>query len=118
MAGKVVHFEVITNGDAKELTNFFADTFDWSIDANNPFNYGVVTPEDAGIGGGIGGTPEPTIPNHVTFYIEVPDPTATLRDIEARGGKTVMGPEEIMPGTAIATFLDPHGNMVGLTKAE
>ena len=43
---------------------------------------------------------------------------ATLKEIEARGGKTVMGPEEIMPGTTIAVFLDSHGNMVALSKAE
>jgi hypothetical protein len=57
-----------------------------------------VTAEDAGIGGGIRGTPDPSMPNHVTFYVEVPDPAATLKEIEARGGKTVMGPEEISPG--------------------
>jgi uncharacterized protein len=117
MKGKVVHFEVITNGDAGELGKFYADTFGWNVDANNEFKYGIVTPEDAGIGGGIGGTPEPSMPGHVTFYIEVPDPAATLKEIEGRGGKTLMGPEEITPGTTIALFQDPHGNVVGLTKA-
>jgi uncharacterized protein len=119
MGRRVVHFEVVTQGNVEELAKFYADTFEWNVsDTNNPFNYGIVTAEDAGIGGGIGGTPDPSMPNHVTFYVEVPDPAATLKEIEARGGKTVMGPEEIMPGTTIAVFLDPHGNMVGLSKAE
>ncbi len=116
MGSPVVHFEIITNGNAEELGKFYADTFGWNVDTNNPFKYGLVTGEDAGIGGGIGGTPDPSMPNHVTFYVQVPDPAATLKDIEGRGGKTVMGPEEILPGTTIALFLDPHGNMVGLTK--
>jgi uncharacterized protein len=115
--GRVVHFEVITNGDVNELAQFYADTFDWNVDADNEFKYGIVTAEDAGIGGGIGGTPEPGIPGHVTFYVEVDDPATALQEIEGRGGKTVMAPEEIVPGTTIALFQDPHGNVIGLTKA-
>jgi uncharacterized protein len=47
----------------------------------------------------------------------VDDPEATLQEIERRGGKRLMGPEEILPGTTIALFHDPHGHMIGLTKA-
>jgi uncharacterized protein len=114
----VVHFEVVTSGNSEELGKFYADTFGWNVDTNNEFKYGVVSPEDAGIGGGIGGTPDPNMPGHVTFYVQVPDLEATLKEIEGRGGKTVMGPETIVPGTTIAIFLDPHGNMVGLTKGD
>lgn len=117
MPGRVVHFEVTTNGDVDELTKFYADTFGWNVDADNEFKYGLVSDQDAGIGGGIGGTPDPTVPGHVTFYVQVPDPAATLQEIESRGGKTVMPAEEIIPGTTIAIFNDPHGNMVGLTRA-
>jgi uncharacterized protein len=109
-----VHFEVVTNGDAAELAKFYGDTFGWNIDTNNPLNYGLVSDQDAGIGG----TPDPNMPGHVTFYVQVPDPEATLKEIRRRGGKTVMGPESGVPGTTIAIFLDPHGNMVGLTKGE
>ena len=118
MGGKVVHFEVITNGDATELSKFYAETFGWNVDANNEYKYGLVTPEDAGIGGGIAGVPDPNMPGHVTFYVQVPDPEATLKDIESRGGQRIMGPEEVAEGTTIALFRDPHGNVVGLTKGE
>lgn len=118
MGRRVVHFEVVTNGNVEGLAKFYADTFGWNVDTNNPFKYGVVSPEDAGIGGGIGGTPDPSMPSHVTFYVEVPDPEATLKEIESRGGKRLMDPEEIIPGTTIALFNDPHGNMIGLSKAE
>ena len=118
MGRPVVHFEVITNGDVQELSDFYGGIFGWNIDTNNEFKYGVVTPDDAGIGGGVGGTPDPNMPGHVTFYVQVPDPEATLQDIESRGGKRLMGPEEILPGTTIALFHDPHGNLVGLTKGE
>jgi len=118
MGRPVVHFEVVTSGNATELAKFYADTFDWNIDTNNPLNYGLVAPEDAGIGGGIGGTPDPNMPSHVTFYVQVPDIAATLKQIEEQGGKTLMGPETIVEGTTIAIFHDPHGNMVGLTQGE
>jgi predicted enzyme related to lactoylglutathione lyase len=118
MAGQIVHFEVITSGDPEELFKFYGDTFGWKVDGDNEFKYGMVSAEDAGIGGGIGGTPDPSMESHVTFYIQVPDPAATIKDIESRGGKLVMGPEEILPGTTIALFRDPHGNLVGLTKGE
>ncbi|MGH8937454.1 MAG: VOC family protein, partial [Acidimicrobiia bacterium] len=83
-----------------------------------PVSYGIVSDQEAGIGGGIGGTPDPNMPGHVTFYVMVPDPAATLKDIESRGGQTLMPPEEVVPGTTIALFRDPHGNMIGLTKGE
>lgn len=118
MGSPVRHFEVVTNGNAEELAKFYADTFGWSIDVNNPLKYGLVSDQDAGIGGGIGGTPDPNMPGHVTFYVQVPDLEATLKGIESRGGKTLMGPEEVVPGTTIALFNDPHGNMIGLTKGE
>jgi uncharacterized protein len=118
MGSRVVHFEVVTSGDVNELSTFYSEVFGWSnVDTNNEFNYGIVTAEDAGIGGGIGKTPDPNMPGHVTFYLEVDDPEATLQEIERRGGKRLMGPEEILPGTTIALFHDPHGHMIGLTKA-
>ena len=118
MGKHVMHFEVVTNGNAGELAKFYAETFSWKVDTNNELQYGLVGAEDAGLGGGIGGTPDPSMPGHVTFYIGVSDLEATLKDIESRGGKTLMGPESVVPGTTIALFQDPHGNMIGLTKTD
>ena len=65
MPNPVVHFEI--NGkDGKALHRFYAEAFGWSIDANNPMNYGFVDNGDEGINGGIG-TEDPV----ATFYIEV-----------------------------------------------
>ncbi|HEX2053357.1 MAG TPA: VOC family protein [Actinomycetota bacterium] len=123
MGAKVVHFEITTNHQPEELQRFYADTFGWNViaapmpDAPD-MSYGLIDAADAGIGGGIGGTAGGDMPGHVTFYLQVPDPQATLQQIESRGGKILMPPEEIVPGTTIALFQDPHGNMVGLTKGE
>lgn len=119
MANPVVHFEIVSK-DASRLQSFYSDVFEWKIDANNPANYGLVDNGGEGINGGIGGPMDDTYAGHVTFYISVPDPAATLQKIESLGGKTVMPPSEIPgaePPTTIAQFTDPAGNLIGLTKA-
>jgi uncharacterized protein len=114
MADPVVHFEIV-HKDAKQLQSFYAEVFGWKIDTNNPMEYGMV---DTGgsVAGGIGSPPE-GYSGHLTFYVEVEDPEATLARIEELGGKTVMPPDEVPGGPTIAQFQDPAGHMIGLTKA-
>jgi predicted enzyme related to lactoylglutathione lyase len=114
MGNKVIHFEIATTGDAAGLQKFYADAFDWKVDANNPNNYGFVDPSDAGLAGGIGGVPGDT--GHVTVYLEVDDLDAALDKIEHLGGKTVTPPMDVPGGPTIAHFSDPSGNFIGLVK--
>jgi predicted enzyme related to lactoylglutathione lyase len=44
MGRPVVHFEVMGTDGAK-LRSFYAELFDWAIDADNPLGYGVVQRE-------------------------------------------------------------------------
>ncbi|HLQ62048.1 MAG TPA: hypothetical protein VK131_09305, partial [Candidatus Acidoferrales bacterium] len=94
MAAPVVHFEINTKGDAKRLWKFYEDVFQWKVKPmEGPGTYGTVSGEQGkGIGGGIGQAQQ--VPG-VTFYIEVPDPEATLKKIEAAGGKTVVPVTEV-----------------------
>lgn len=120
MGHPVVHFEVVGR-DGAALRSFYGELFDWTIDANNPMNYGLVpregnlTADGAGIGGGIGEAPE-NYPGHVTFYVEVPDVEAALAKAESLGGKRVMGPETIMGGLELGQFTDPEGHLIGVVK--
>ena len=75
MADPVAWFE-ITGPDAGALQNFYAQAFDWQVDADNEMNYGMVTAAEGGIGGGVG--PHPTGGNHATFYVAVDDVQAAL----------------------------------------
>ncbi|HEU4758710.1 MAG TPA: VOC family protein, partial [Dehalococcoidia bacterium] len=79
--------------------------------------YGIVDTDSGGhgINGGIGQTDGP---NQVTFYVEVPDPQATLDRIESKGGKTLVPVTEIPGAVTFAQFADPDGNVVGLVKSE
>jgi predicted enzyme related to lactoylglutathione lyase len=111
---QVTWFEVIGKDGAK-LRDFYSGIFDWKIDANNPMNYGMVDPGDSGIGGGVG-QGQPGDSPSLTFYVTVPDLAATLKAVEAAGGKTVAPPMDVPGGPSIAKFADPEGNVVGIMK--
>lgn len=112
MANPVVHFEIMGKDGAK-MREYYSKLFGWKIDASNPMQYGLVAPEEKGIGGGIGGTDEGR-PGYVTLYVGVDDVDATLARAESLGGKTIM-PKTVVPGmVTFALFSDPEGNMIGL----
>ncbi len=113
MAHPVVHFE-ITGRDGSQLHEFYGRLFDWPIDANNEWNYGMVpAPDGEGIGGGVGPSFDGT--SRVTVYVQVPDLRAALDQATALGGTTVMEPGDV-GGVSIAQFADPAGNVIGLIK--
>lgn len=112
MEHKVIHFE-IQGRDGKRTQEFYQSLFGWTIDANNPMQYGIVSPESGGIGGGICQAMGPPM---VTFYVSAPDLAAALKKAERLGGKTVLEPQQVPNGPEIALFSDPDGNVVGLVK--
>jgi uncharacterized protein len=111
MGAHVIHVEV-TGKDGAALQRFYSDVFGWQLDTNNPGGYGMYRPNE-GVAGGIG-TAQDGGPGHVTFYVHVDDPAATLRDVEAKGGRVIMPLTEVAPETNIALFADPEGHIVGL----
>lgn len=116
MGNPVVHFEIITP-EAKRLHDFYSEAFGWSIDANNPMNYGVVRTEAGkGIDGGIG-LPGGGAERSLTFYIEVDDVDAMLKKLESLGARTIMPKTDIPNMVTMAVFEDPDGNQVGLVAA-
>lgn len=113
MVGKVTHFEV-HGRDGKRLQEFYGALFGWQVDASNPMQYGLVSAEQSGIGGGIAQSQAGPM---VTFYVAVPDLSAALREAERLGGKTLMEPSQVPGGPEIALFADPDGNTIGLLRA-
>lgn len=114
MANPVVHFE-IHGPDLQGLAAFYGSVFDWKVDADNPMGYGVVdTQSEGGIGGGISGDGS----TGTMFYIAVSDLEATLKQVEAKGGRVVM-PVTVIPGmVTMAQFADPQGNVIGIVADE
>jgi predicted enzyme related to lactoylglutathione lyase len=123
MGQPVVHFEVVGK-DGEKLREYYAELFEWNIDADNPMDYGMVAREDnksadgnLGIGGGVGQGPE-GYEGHVTFYVAVPDVEGALQKAESLGGTRMMGPEKIMDMVELGQFKDPEGNLIGVVKDE
>jgi predicted enzyme related to lactoylglutathione lyase len=116
MGNPVTHFEVIGT-DGKKLQAFYSTVFGWNVNADNPMQYGMVSPDEGkGIGGGIAGGPEGE-GYGVTFYVEVADLETTLGQIAAGGGETVMPPTDVPGGPRMAQFTDPEGHRIGLVQA-
>lgn len=114
MPNPVVHFE-IGGADGGALQQFYAQAFDWEVNADNPMQYGLVEPQDeTGIGGGITAADQPG----VFVYIEVDDLQAYLDRVEALGGRTVQEITTIPGMVTMALFADPAGNVVGIVHNE
>ncbi len=114
MPHPVVHFEIIGN-DGPAIQKFYGDLFDWKITVDDKFNYGMVETGGAGgINGGISADSHGG--NRVSIYVEVDDLQSYLDKAESLGAKTVLPPSD-MGYVQIAIFVDPAGNMTGLTKS-
>jgi uncharacterized protein len=119
----VVWFEVVGK-DGKRLGSFFSDLFGWETAEVAPgSHYGVMDASPHGIGGGIG--PSQKGPGHVTFFVEVDDLEAALRNVERLGGKRITGPITLPDkrpsargrgSVNFAYFADPEGHVIGLCK--
>src|SRR5262245_9321764 len=114
MGAPVVWFEV-AGRDFDTLSKFYTELFHWKVDADNPTGYGMVdTGGDGGIPGGVfaGGDTE-----YVSFYVQVPDLEARLRQAEKLGAKVVQPPTPTAPdGPTIAMVTDPEGHRIGILQ--
>ena len=110
----VVHFEVL-GSDPGALRKFYSEAFGWSAGPSDggPMEYSMVHFNGgAGIDGGIGKAPQGS--GHVTFYVAVDEPQATLELVERLGGRTIQPPVHIPGGVTFALFADPEGHVVGI----
>lgn len=114
MAHPIVHVEIPAS-DTKGAGKFYADVFGWQVHTDPTFDYTMFSVE-GGPGGGFSSTSgqmaakigEPLI------YVGTDDIEASLRAIEAHGGKTV-APKQEIPGVGwFAIFTDPAGNRMAL----
>ena len=117
MGYPIVHFEFLGK-DANQLQEFYSKIMGWKISSDNLMNYGLVdTDSDGkGIGGGVGESQDGS--SQAVVYVEVPDLEATLKEVEAAGGKTTVPVTVIPDMVTFAQFADPAGNVVGLVQSD
>lgn len=117
MAHPVLHWELASKNLPK-TQEFYSALFGWSIDSNNPMNYGMVqTGGQGGINGGIAPTDdENRLAAGVVLYVHADDVEGTLAKAESLGATVVMRPDTIPGGPTIALFIDPEGRLTGLVN--
>jgi predicted enzyme related to lactoylglutathione lyase len=99
--------------------NFYTELFGWKHQESGGY---WMFDASNGVGGGYnpvgpGGLYE-VKPNEVLVYVSTDDIEASLAQVEALGGKKLIGKSPI-PGVGwYAVFADPTGNKVGLYTAE
>jgi uncharacterized protein len=112
MGRPVVHFEIGCR-DRAATGDFYSKLFGWQITPAGPAS-DIQTGSPQGIAGHL--TSLGHEPTHYTmFYVDVEDVQAALDKAAELGGKTLVGPITIPPGT-FAWFADPDGNTIGLLK--
>jgi uncharacterized protein len=114
MGRPVVHWEINAK-DARQLSRFYAQLFDWNVDSSEPDHAYVETGSDEGIDGTIAQT-DPGDPVGVTMYVHVDDVASALAKAETLGGRVAMEPTEMPDGVTLAVFEDPEGNQIGLVE--
>lgn len=109
----VTWFEIM--GADASLQGFYSKLFGWEIGTSPMDGYGVVQWEKFGMGGAVGAIPN--MPGYVAIYPEVTDTEATVKAIEANGGKILMAPQDMgAAGVRVGMFQDPQGITCGFYK--
>ncbi len=112
-AHPIVHVELSAQ-DPAASSKFYADVFGWKIDRDPNFDYYMFAVEGGPGGGFVKPDGRMYKQGDVIVYLDTDDIDATLKKIEAAGGKTVLPKQEI-PGIGwFAFFTDPGGNRVAL----
>ena len=114
----IVHIEIPAKNTG-EAGKFYGEVFGWAIEADPMYNY-VQFAAEGGPGGGFVQPAAATAdnpeykPDSLLVYIGTDDIDATLAQVEAHGGKTIMPKREIPHVGWFAVFADPTGNRVAL----
>lgn len=122
---KVVHFEIPFDNKTRAM-KFYTDSFGWQLMDMPQMNYvmaGTVAVDDkqmpkepGAINGGLFQRPKDA-PNP-TIYVGVKSVNATIKKVEAAGGKLVT-PYTPIPGMgAYARVTDTEGNVIGLFESQ
>lgn len=113
VAHPISHLELSAE-DPAAASRFYADLFGWKIDHNEKHDYYIFEGEGGPRGGFVQVDDKEHKPGDVVVYFDTDDIDASLKQVEALGGK-VLQPKTEIPGVGTyALFADPTGNRLGL----
>ncbi len=107
MPAPIVHFDIAAPDNAKQQA-FYAKVFGWSV---GPGGTMAIPVNGSTLSGAL--RPDPA---DKVIYIGVADITATLKDVDANGGKLDTPRFEVKSVAVIGLFRDPAGNRMGLVE--
>jgi len=120
MSGRVVHFEIPFDDGDRALA-FYGEIFGWDLMVMPEMSYTLATtgpsgdegPSEPGfVNGGMLRRESPT--EGPIIVIDVDDIDATLAKVEAQGGQTLLGRQQVGEMGWAAYFKDVEGNTMGL----
>ena len=114
MAGDIVHLE-LKSADFERTSQFYSRLFGWKMQHMPEMSY-LMWQAAAGPGGGFV-RPEMSQAPGTLAYIAVDDIAKKLGEIDAAGGRTVLGKMAVGEMGFMAIFVDPEGNTVGLWQS-
>lgn len=103
--------------DPRAATEFYAQLFDWKIEAMNmTMPYNVIKVGDAAIGGIMGLPPgaPPGMPPSWVPYVTVADVDALVKKVVSLGGTVHMPPADIPSVGRFAVIADPQGATINV----
>lgn len=110
-ARPVTHWQALAR-DPERAAAFYERCFGWSADAGNSLGYRAI--RSGGLGGGIWPLPEGQ--PMVQLFVGVEEVDATLKTIEANGGRIIF-PKQVLPdGDEMAVIADPEGITWGIMR--
>ena len=122
---KVVHFEIPFD-DKQRAMKFYTDSFGWQLTDMHEMTYVLARtvdvddrqmPKEAGaINGGLFQRPKDA--PHPAIYVGVASVDATIKKVEAAGGKVVTARTPIPGMGAYARVADTEGNVIGLFESQ
>jgi len=112
---RVMHFEIPADDPARAVA-FYGKVFGWKIEAYGGQPYWLCS---TGTGLGIDGAIYPRAPGDVTRdTVAVPDVEATMKAIEAAGGKVTTPKMAVMGVGWLIYFKDTEGNVLGAIQPD
>lgn len=115
MGRPVVRWQLLSP-DPEAHARFYAELFDWSVDADNALGYRELRTEAGeGIDGGVWPAPPEATP-FVQLFVDVEDVAACVRRAEALGARVLVPPQALPGGDEMAILHDPRGVSFGVVR--
>ncbi len=112
-AHPIVHLDISAR-DPAAASKFYADVFGWEIKHDANFDYYMYSGSGGPGGGWVRADGQQYKAGDLSPYIDTDDIDASLKAVEAHGGKVLLPKTEIKGVGWFAFFSDPTGNRLGL----